>query len=100
MSTQYSEYVYTQINMPVSFSSVKLLGWGAESCNLVIVFLIIEFALNIWQTDALLIQFGSYTLSDLYQMFHLCVSASRDKEDINDNFIYLITSGRFDKKEN
>lgn len=48
MSTQYSEYVYTQINMPVSFSSVKLLGWGgAESCNLVIVFLIIEFALNI-----------------------------------------------------
>lgn len=28
------------------------------------------------------------------------VSASRDKEDINVNFIYLITSGRFDKREN
>lgn len=28
------------------------------------------------------------------------VSASRDKEDINVNFIYLITSGRYDKREN
>lgn len=40
----------------------------------------------------------------LYLIFTRCftcgVSASRDKEDINDNFIYLITSGRFDKKEN
>lgn len=28
------------------------------------------------------------------------ISALRDKEDINDNFIYLITLGRFDKKKN
>lgn len=41
------------------------------------------------------------TLSLIFTRCVTCgVSAWRDKEDINDNFIYLITSGRFDKKEN
>jgi hypothetical protein len=41
------------------------------------------------------------TLSLIFtRCFNGGVSASRDKEDINVNFIYLIISGRFDKKEN
>lgn len=45
------------------------------------------------------IGFGSYTLIFI-RCFTGGVSASRDRQDINDNFIYLITSERFDKMEN
>lgn len=74
---------------------------GKKSCDLVVSFL------NHWVcikylTDWCLVGYNlEATLSLIFtRCFTGGVSASRDKEDINVNFIYLITSGRFDKREN
>lgn len=94
---QYVKHVYIQINKLVFLSYVKLLEevmWYS-------------FFFNHWVCIKYLTNWclvGYDLEATLFLIFTRCftggVSASRDKEDINVNFIYLITSGRFDKREN
>lgn len=59
---------------------------------------IIEFAANIWQTDGRVGYDLEVTVSLIFtRCFTGSISVSRDKKDINVNFICLIVSGRFYK---
>lgn len=95
---QYVEQEYTQINMPGSLSYVKSLE---ENLQFSCIFLNHWVCTN-YLTDLCLVGYDlEATLSLIFtRCFTGGVSASRDKKDITVNFIYLITSSRFDKREN
>lgn len=74
--------------------------WKKKSRDLIVLFEIIEFVPDTWQTGALWETTWKFPSLIFTRCFTGGISASRDKKDINVNFIYLIVSGRFYRKEN